>query len=57
MIGSFAVRPLGLVVTGPMAALFGNRGWLWIVAAALFAIELAPLFLRDVRRLERKSHD
>ena len=57
MIGTFAVRPLGLVLTGPMAAVFGNRGWLWIVAAALLAIELAPLFLRDVRRLERKSHD
>ena len=31
MIGSFIARPVGLVLTGPLAALVGIRGWLTVV--------------------------
>jgi MFS family permease len=55
MIGSFIARPVGLVLTGPMAALVGNRGWLTVVGAVIVGSVLVALTSGDVRRLERKE--
>jgi MFS family permease len=52
-IGSFIARPVGLVLTGPMAALVGNRGWLTVVGAVIVGSVLVALTSGDVRRLER----
>ena len=54
-LGSFLARPLGLALTGPLASAVGEKRWLVVVALAMLAAELAPLALRDVRRLERRS--
>ncbi|CAN5252665.1 MFS transporter [soil metagenome] len=54
LIGSFIARPVGLVLTGPIAALVGDRSWLTVVAAVIFGSVLLSLASRDVRRLERK---
>ena len=53
MIGSFIARPVGLVLTGPLAALVGNQVWLTVVGAVIFVSVLLSLVSRDVRRLER----
>jgi len=53
MIGSFIARPVGLVLTGPLAALFGSQVWLTVVGAVIFVSVLISLASRDVRRLQR----
>jgi MFS family permease len=53
-LGSFLARPVGLAITGPMAALIGDRRWLLIVAAAMLLAEVFPFALPEVRRLERR---
>jgi MFS family permease len=55
MIGSFIARPVGLVLTGPLAALVGSRGWLTVVGAVILGSVLVALTSGDVRRLERKQ--
>jgi len=55
MIGSFIARPVGLVLTGPVAALVGNRAWLTVVGAVIVGSVLVALTSGDVRRLERKQ--
>jgi MFS family permease len=55
MIGSFIARPVGLVLTGPLAALVGNRGWLTVVGAVIVGSVLVALTSRDVRRLQRRE--
>jgi MFS family permease len=52
-LGSFLARPLGLALTGPMAALVGDRTWLLVVAGAMLVAEVVPFVVPDVRRLER----
>lgn len=54
-LGSFLARPLGLALTGPMAAVSGARTWLLVVAGAMLVAELLPLGITDVRRLQRRS--
>jgi MFS family permease len=54
MVGSFVARPLGLALTGPIAEVVGFHRWLLVVAIVLFVVEVAALFLPDVRRLEVK---
>ena len=54
-LGSFLARPLGLALTGPLAAAVGNRHWLLVVAAAMFVAEVIPFAFADVRRLERRT--
>ena len=51
MIGSFIARPVGLVLTGPMAALVGGRAWLTVVGAVILGSVLVALTSGDVRRL------
>jgi MFS family permease len=53
-LGSFIARPVGLALTGPLAAVVGEKQWLVVVALAMLAAEVLPLGVRDVRRLERR---
>lgn len=53
-LGSFLARPVGLALTGPLAAAVGPRRWLVVVAAAMFVAEVALLAVPDVRRLRRR---
>lgn len=53
-LGSFLARPIGLALTGPLAALAGDRRWLLVVAATMLVAEVAPFAIADVRRLERR---
>ncbi len=55
MIGSFIARPVGLVLTGPIAILVGYRTWLAVVGAVIIGSVLLALTSGDVRRLERKQ--
>ncbi|QIG42634.1 MFS transporter [Nocardioides anomalus] len=55
MIGSFIARPVGLVLTGPLAALVGARVWLTVVGAVILGSVLVATTSRDVRRLERRD--
>src|SRR3954451_25480558 len=54
-IGSFIARPLGLVLTGPIATVVGYRAWLTVVGAVIVGSVLVALTSTDVRRLERKQ--
>jgi hypothetical protein len=51
-VGSFVARPLGLALTGPVAAAAGVDSWLLVVAAVISGSSLAVLFSRGVRALE-----
>jgi MFS family permease len=53
-LGSFIARPVGLALTGPLAAVVGERRWLLVVALAMLVAEVLPFAIRDVRRLERR---
>lgn len=53
-LGSFLARPVGLALTGPMAALVGNDRWLLVVAGAMFLAEVVPFAVPEIRRLERQ---
>jgi MFS family permease len=53
-VGSFVARPLGLAVTGPIAAAVGFHTWLVVVACVMGGSSLLALSSRDVRRLVRQ---
>jgi MFS family permease len=53
MIGSFIARPVGLVLTGPIATVVGYRAWLTVVGAVIVGSVLVALTSGDVRRLAR----
>jgi MFS family permease len=55
MVGSFVARPVGLALTGPVAAVVGLDAWLLVVAAVIWCSSLLTLLSRDVRRLERRA--
>lgn len=52
-VGSFVARPIGLALTGPIAAAVGYDTWLITVAVVLVASVVAATFSRDVRVLTR----
>lgn len=52
MIGSYIARPLGLVVTGPIAAVVGYRTWLAVVGVVILGSVLLALTSTEVRALE-----
>lgn len=52
-LGSFAARPLGLVLAGPIAEAVGIGPWLVTVAAVMAGSSLLALLLPSVQRLER----
>jgi MFS family permease len=54
-VGSFIMRPLGLVLTGPVAVVVGVRPWLAVTAVVMAASTLAALLAPSVRRLERRT--
>lgn len=53
LVGSFVARPLGLALTGPVAAAVGFDRWLVVVGAIMGGSALLTLLSPDVRRLER----
>ena len=53
MVGSFVARPLGLVVTGPVAEVVGFDRWLVVVGGVMGGSALLCLLSPDVRRLVR----
>jgi MFS family permease len=53
MIGSYIARPVGLVLTGPIATVVGYRAWLTVVGAVIVGSVLVALTSGDVRRLVR----
>jgi MFS family permease len=53
LVGSFVAKPLGLVLTGPLAVLVGYHEWLLVVGCVMGASSLLALASRDVRRLVR----
>lgn len=54
MVGSFVCRPLGLALTGPVAAVVGTERWLVVVAAIMAVSSLAALASPSVRGLTRR---
>ncbi|HYG93196.1 MAG TPA: MFS transporter [Nocardioides sp.] len=55
MVGSFVCRPLGLALTGPIAAVTGNGEWILVVAAVMAGSSLLSLGAPSVRRLRRQQ--
>ncbi len=55
MFGSFLARPIGLVMVGVFAKQLGSIRWMTIVAIVMVAVAVAPLWVRDLRLLERVS--
>ncbi len=53
LVGSFVARPLGLVLTGPVAAAVGFDRWLVVTGLVMGGSALLALLAPDVRRLER----
>jgi hypothetical protein len=53
-VGSFVMRPVGLALTGPVAALLGAETWLLVVAAVMAGSTALALLTPSVRRLERR---
>ena len=54
LVGSFVCRPLGLALTGPIAAVVGITPWLLVVAAVIGLSSLASLAAPSVRALTRR---
>lgn len=52
-VGSFVMRPLGLVLTGVVAEAVGERGWLLVTAVVMAGSTFLALLAPSVRRLER----
>ena len=55
LVGSFVARPLGLALTGPVAAAVGFDKWLVVVGLVMGGSSLLALLSPDVRRLERRA--
>ena len=55
MVGSFVARPVGLALTGPVAAAVGFRPWLLVVGAVMGGSALLSLLSREVRGLLRSQ--
>lgn len=53
MVGSFAFRPIGLVLTGAVADRLGDTRWLVVVGLVMGGTSLLALLVPDVRRLQR----
>ena len=53
LVGSFVARPVGLALTGPVAAAVGFDTWLLVVGTIMGGSALLALLSPDVRRLER----
>jgi hypothetical protein len=47
-LGSFVLNPLGAAIAGPVAALIGTEGALWVAAAAIVACNATMLLIPSV---------
>ncbi|GAA4249179.1 MFS transporter [Dactylosporangium darangshiense] len=54
-VGSFVMRPLGLALTGPIAARVGDRTWLLVAATVMTAATVTALTPTSVRTLRRRT--
>ena len=54
-VGSYVCRPLGLALTGPVAAVVGTDRWLVAVAAVIGLSSIAALGAPSVRQLTRRT--
>ena len=54
MVGSFVARPIGLALTGPVAAVVGYDAWLVAVAVVLVLSVAIAASSREVRTLVRR---
>jgi hypothetical protein len=54
-LGSLAGLPAGLALAGPLAALLGAGGALWLAAATVPLATVVVLWRTDLRRLEREE--
>ncbi|WP_372727015.1 MFS transporter [Nocardioides sp.] len=52
-LGSFAAVPIGQIVAGPLALMFGLERVIWVAGVALVIIPLVTLLSRSVRDLQR----
>ena len=55
IVGSFVMRPVGMAVTGPVAALVGQHTWLVVVGVVMGGSSLLAATQRDVRSLVRRD--
>jgi MFS family permease len=55
LVGSFVARPIGLALTGPVAAAVGFDTWLLVVGTIMGVSSLLALLSPDVRHLERRT--
>lgn len=55
LVGSFVARPIGLALTGPVAAAVGFDTWLLVVGTIMGVSALLALLSPDVRHLERTT--
>ena len=55
IVGSFVMRPVGMAVTGPIAALVGQHTWLVVVGVVMGGSSLLAATQRDVRSLVRRD--
>lgn len=55
LVGSFVARPVGLVLTGPVAEVVGFDRWLVVVGCVMGGSALLSLLSPDVRALERRG--
>jgi MFS family permease len=53
MFGTASLLPLGYMIAGPLGAVFGRDGALWLGAGFTVVSSLALLLIRDVRRVRR----
>lgn len=56
-VGSFVARPLGLALTGPVAAVVGEHTWLIVVGVVMSGSSLLATSVPAVRRLVRRDPD
>ncbi len=53
MFGTASLLPLGYMIAGPLGAVFGRDGALWLGAGFTLISSLALLLIRDVRQVRR----
>jgi len=54
MASSIAVSPIGLVIAGPVAELFGVRFWFLVASLSLMVGSLLGFFIPGLKNLEKE---
>jgi DHA3 family macrolide efflux protein-like MFS transporter len=55
MSAAMAIAPIGLLVAGPAADLFGVRSWFWLAGAVCAAMGAAGFFIPAVMQIEQQK--